>query len=101
MDHSFKKFFTYVLNEYCEETCTAQDEIFELIQATDVNEELADLFIEEGFLKWRPAEFICLAVGPNTQEPTFLDYEEQCSEQYWGNICENMDVNLDDILEYL
>ena len=101
MDASFKKFFTYVLNEYCEETCTSQDEIFELIQEASDNEQLADLFIEEGFLKWRPEDFICLAEGPNAEEQTFLDFEEQCSEQYWESICEKTELELDAVLEYL
>ena len=101
MENAFKRFFTYVLNEYCEETCTSQDEIFNLIDECDSVEQLAELFIDEGFLKWIPSEFICRADHEAEQDRTFLDFDEQCAEQYWETICENMQVSLDDILEYL
>jgi len=102
METSFKRFFKYVLGDYCEDTCTAQDELFDLIQDTHAAEELAELFIDEGFLKWTPSEFICLAGGvEGINEGRTLDAEEQCTEQYWEGISEKLDVNFDSILEYL
>ena len=102
MECNFKQFFTYVLGDYCEDTCTAQDELGEIIQELDDCEELADLFIDEGFLKWTPSEFICYAGNvEGINEQSVLDSEEQCTEQYWEGICENLDINLDEVLEYL
>ena len=98
----FKKFFTYVLHEYCEETCTAQDELFEIINKTDDEEELSDLFIDEGFLKWTPSEFVCLHDSVDEyQEGRVVDSDEQCVEQYWDNICERTETTLDDVLVFL
>ena len=102
MEINFKKFFKYVLGDYCEDTCTAQDELFDVIQELIFTEELAELFIDEGFLKWTPSEFVCRAENvEGVNEGRMLDAEEQCTEQYWEDICEKLDIDFDDILEFL
>ena len=102
MELNFKKFFKYVLGDYCEDTCTAQDEIAEIIDELADTEELAELFIDEGFLKWTPSDFICLAGNvEGYHEGGILDSEEACTEQYWENICESLQLDFDNILEYL
>tara|TARA_Y100001938_G_C8043934_1_gene407734 strand:+ start:516 stop:824 length:309 start_codon:yes stop_codon:yes gene_type:complete len=102
MEFYFKKFFKYVLGDYCEDTCTAQDELAEIIDELEDVEELAELFIDEGFLKWTPSEFICLAGNvEGYEEGRLLDNEEACTEQYWEGICRMLNIDFDDILEYL
>jgi hypothetical protein len=102
MESNFKKFFKYVLGDYCEDTCTAQDELFNIVQELEDTEEQAELFIDEGFLKWTPAEFVCLSENvEGINEGRVTDAEEQCTEQYWEDICTKLDVSFDDILEYL
>ena len=101
MDNNFKRFFTYILNEYCEETCTSQDELFALIEDERDSEKLSDLFIEEGFLKWVPEEFICIENKEDDRDRLFLDFEDRCAELYWETICDRIDADPDQILEYL
>lgn len=102
MEFYFKKFFKYVLGDYCEDTCTVQDELTDIIDETDDLEELADLFIDEGFLKWTPSDFVCLAGNSEGYDEGGLsDAEEACTEQYWEGICRTLDLDIADILEYL
>ena len=102
----FKKFFSYVLSEYCEETCTVQKDLMEEIVDSKDEESLADLFIEEGFMNWKRDDFSCFEeessdYNVSPEEEYFENWDLTCIEKYWKSICRVLEIDFDNILELL
>ena len=94
----------YVLMDYCEDTCTTQDEIYNSVLLDPDMEALLDMFAEEGFMEWFPeTSFTC--VSPRSEEfygeELYEDDDDRsltCVEQYWKSLCEKHDVEFSEFL---
>jgi hypothetical protein len=101
---NLKKFFSYVVAEYCEETCTVQGELMRDIEVMTSEDEIADMFIEEGFMSWKKEDFDCdMREGENEFSSLYAsdDWDLSCVEKYWQSVCKVIQVDFDEILELL
>ena len=93
----------YILMDYCEETCTTQEELYNLIMVEPSLETLISMFAEEGFMEWWPEEsFPCTSVVEGEYDSSYFDPEDTaslpCFEQYWKSLCDNHEVGFDAFL---
>jgi len=98
--NKFRKMFMYILMDYCEDTCTIQDEIYSVIMIEPEIDPLIALFAEEGFMEWFPDSFPCVSLAEDSLTYTSIyDPEDSrsfpCYEQYWKTLCDNHDVDFD------
>jgi hypothetical protein len=98
--NKFRKMFMYILMDYCEDTCTIQDEIYSVILIEPEIDPLIVLFAEEGFMEWFPDSFPCVSLAEDSLTYTNIyDPEDSrsfpCYEQYWKTLCDNHDVDFD------
>ena len=101
--NKFRKVFTYILMDYCEETCTAQNELYNIVLIEPDLEKLINLFAEEGFMEWWPKDiFHCIEITDEAIQSTYFDPDDEdtlpCFEKYWKSICDKTDISFDDFL---
>lgn len=88
----------YILMDYCEETCTSQDELYSIIMIEPSLEVLISMFAEEGFMEWWPNDsFSCIDSVEDDYDSSYFDPEDTtslpCYEQYWKSLCRTLEVD--------
>ena len=103
--NEFRKFFIYVLMDYCEDTCTSQDEIYNSILLEFDIDRLYEVFIDEGFMDWYPTTFECIGGADQDSIDNYdLVYELDdprsltCVEQFWNNTCRKADIDFSELI---
>ena len=92
--------FMYILMDYCEDTCTTQEEIYSVIMVEPNIDPLIVLFAEEGFMEWYPESFPCVSLAEDSLSYTNIYDPDDvnslpCYEQYWKTMCDNHEVDFD------
>ena len=104
--NEFRKFFMYVLMDYCEDTCTDQEDLYNLVMMETKLDSLYNSFAEEGFMEWVPSDFDCVGEAEDGDEFTNL-YEDDdprsmtCVEQFWSGVCRKADIGFPELIEIM
>jgi len=104
--NEFRKFFMYVLMDYCEDTCTDQDDIYNFVMMEHDIDNLYESFAEEGFMEWTPSDFPCLGAATEVDEFTNLYDDDDprsmtCVEQFWNGVCAKAGIDFTDLIEIM
>ena len=96
--NTFRKMFMYILMDYCEDTCTTQDELYNIVMLEPSLEKLIGIFAEEGFMEWYPKDaFPCANNVEADYDNSYFDPDDikslPCYEQYWKSLCNNHEVD--------
>lgn len=101
--NEFRKFFMHVLLDYCEDTCTTQDEVYNKILYAEKLDTLFDMFVEEGFMEWNPSTFPCIG-NKSLDDVDFHNLEVDdplgltCVEQFWRSVCEQKEIEFTQLI---
>ena len=106
--NEFRKFFMYVLMDYCEDTCTDQDDLYNFVLMESSMDTLFNSFAEEGFMEWYPSDFNCLGGASDGSVDTFTNlYDDDdprgmpCVEQFWLATCDKSSIDFNSLIEIM
>ena len=98
----------YVLMDYCEDTCTDQDDLYNMLMLQPDMDILYTTFAEEGFMDWYPSDFNCVGGAADGDIDTFTNlYDDDdprgmpCVEQFWLGICEKVGIEFKQLIEIM
>ena len=104
----FRKFYMFVLMDYCEDTCTDQEDIYNFIMFEPVLDNLYQSFAEEGFMDWYPSDFNCVGGADDGTVDVFSNlYDDDdprgmpCVEQFWFGLCAKSELDFKELIEIM
>lgn len=103
--NEFRKFFMYILMDYCEDTCTDQEDLYSIILMAIDTDSLYKSFAEEGFMDWYPSDFNCEGGAADGSVDAFTNlYDDDdprsmpCVEQFWLSTCNKSDIDFNKLI---
>jgi len=90
--------------DYCEDTCTPQEEIYNSILIEPDLDPLFSAFVEEGFMDWFPSTFDCIGGADKDSIENHLIYELDdprsltCVEQFWESTCRKAKIDFSELI---